>query len=133
MNAHGATSPIDKCEQALNRLGELLDEPAEKNYLIDAIAQRFEFSYEMLWKALRYGVMQVEGVHPESPRQTFKYAYSYGWVDDQAFLDKLIYYRNLTTHTYNEAAAKELQHNIRDIHAQMRAILTIVRDKLAEL
>lgn len=129
MNDPDSVSPIAKCEQALTRLGELLDERPDKDYLVDAIAQRFEFSYEMLWKALRYGLKHVEGVQPESPRQTFKYAYSYGWVDDQGFLDKLIYYRNLTTHTYNENAARELHDNIRDIHAQMTAILESIKSK----
>lgn len=125
-----SASPVAKFEQALTRLGELLDENPDRDYLIDAIAQRFEFSYEMLWKALRCALQHVEGAQPESPRQTFKYAYSYGWIDDQGFLDRLIYYRNLTTHTYNETVARELHDNIRDIYAGMAGILETVKNKL---
>ena len=54
---HDEKSDIEK---ALDRFGEALQEP-ESSIVLDATVQRFEFSYELMWKTLKNF---LENVHP---------------------------------------------------------------------
>lgn len=58
-------------EQALRRLEEALAKP-EDAIVRDASIQRFEFTFEMAWKAIqRYAL--AEGVECVSPRDCFPF------------------------------------------------------------
>jgi hypothetical protein len=45
---------IDEYRQALARLRDALNKPQDE-YMRDAVIQRFEFTYELAWKAINYG------------------------------------------------------------------------------
>ena len=73
----------------------------------DAAIQRFEFSFELAWKAIQ-AAARLEGQDCASPRTAFSTAWRNGWIaDEAAWLDRLDA-RNKTTHTYREAIAREV-------------------------
>ncbi|MCA9408697.1 MAG: nucleotidyltransferase substrate binding protein [Candidatus Omnitrophica bacterium] len=73
----------------------------------DGVIQRFEFTFELMWKALRI-YLHKEGVLTKSPRETLKEAFRLGWIlEEQVFL-KMLEDRNETTHVYSKVKADEI-------------------------
>lgn len=69
--------------------------------VLDVAAKRFEFTYEMAWKALKR-MLDYLGIDARAPRQVFKEAYAQGLLaDEQVWLD-MIEMRNLSSHVYDE-------------------------------
>jgi len=91
-------------ERALARLKEALDRP-EDDVVRDAIIQRFEFTFEMAWKAM-YRLLRSRGADiSESAFEVIPAAFSQGLIKDAAGWGELRRYRNLTSHTYDEKVA----------------------------
>ena len=95
------SNAVDKFVNAVERYEEFKNEGYEDVYL-DLIVKRFEFTYEMSWKALkRY--LDFLGFEVKSPRMTFKEAYSQGIITDEAVWLDMIEQRNLSSHVYDES------------------------------
>jgi len=91
--------------KALDRLDEVLArDPAADDIVLDAAIQRFEFCYELLWKAIKRCAERY-GHAPASPRDAFRTAYAMRWIDDEALWLGMIRDRNLTSHAYQRATA----------------------------
>lgn len=94
-------------ERALERFRIVVKERdrwvAEGNgdIVLDVAAKRFEFTYEMAWKALKR-ILDYLGLDARAPRQVFKEAYAQGLLaEEQVWLD-MIEMRNLSSHVYDE-------------------------------
>lgn len=94
-------------ERALERFRIVVEERdrwvAEGNgdIVLDVAAKRFEFTYEMAWKALKR-VLDYLGLDVRAPRLVFKEAYAQGLLaEEQVWLD-MIEMRNLSSHVYDE-------------------------------
>lgn len=77
MNTDKFNRSLTNLKKALARFSEALEEP-ESSIVRDATIQRFEFTYELLWKTLKIYLQDIHGVRAVSPRQVFKEAYSLG-------------------------------------------------------
>ncbi len=98
---------IIQLEKAVSRLDEVLAQP-KTEIIRDSAIQRFEFSLDLSWKAIKARLEEEKGVICTSPKDCFKEAYHQGFIDyDQAWLD-LVDARNQTVHTYNEEIAEEI-------------------------
>ena len=75
--------------------------------------QNFEFCYELCWKTLKK-MAESEGRSAASPRKAFQYALESGFISDDSTWIKMIDDRNKTTHTYDQAIAEEIFHNIQE-------------------
>jgi nucleotidyltransferase substrate binding protein (TIGR01987 family) len=69
--------------------------------------QAFEVSYELAWKTLQK-FLAKEGKETHSPRETFRLAAQFGYLDDPKPWFKFGEERNLTAHTYREDVLTEL-------------------------
>ena len=76
------------------------------------LMQFFEMAFELAWKLLK-DYLEAEGYIVKSPRDAIKLAFQVGVIADghawMAALDD----RNLTTHTYNEETAIDVERSIR--------------------
>ncbi|MFZ2968106.1 MAG: HI0074 family nucleotidyltransferase substrate-binding subunit [Sulfuricurvum sp.] len=100
------SNALRRFSNAVDRYEEFKHEGFEDIYL-DLIVKRFEFTYEMSWKALkRY--LEFLGFEPKSPRSTFKEAYAQQLIDDEAVWLDMIEQRNLTSHIYDESEIEEI-------------------------
>lgn len=88
---------------ALTRLEEVIAAP-ESPFLLDAAIQRFEFTYEAAWRALKRAG-EDRGLQIASPRQAFEAGMSLGLIADDGAWTAMLKERNLTTHTYKEDVA----------------------------
>ena len=67
----------------------------------DGALQRFEFTYELLWRTLKK-ILSFRGIKVNSPREAFRASASENLIDDLEFWFDAIKKRNETTHTYDE-------------------------------
>ena len=109
-------------EKALLQLGDALEE-SESPIVRDACLQRFEFSYELLWKTLKIFLEEIHGVRAVSPRQVFKEAFALSIIDEELTFVEMIESRNTLSHTYNEEQATKIYVKCADYLKAMKNVL----------
>jgi nucleotidyltransferase substrate binding protein (TIGR01987 family) len=120
MNDRALKHLLDDLGRSLDRLAEALAVSAEEPLAIDGTIQRFEFTFELFWKALRRLLVR-QGIEANSPKAVLQQAYRLGWLDDEPKWLRVLEDRNLTSHTYKEQLALEIYGRIPMHHAAMRA------------
>lgn len=101
-------------ERALRKLSELAEKDEYSEVERDALIQRFEFSYELIWKCGKDYLRVQEGIDAASPRKVIRDCRTVGLLSDDEVKLALVMVedRNLTTHTYDEQFAMELAERI---------------------
>jgi nucleotidyltransferase substrate binding protein (TIGR01987 family) len=109
---------------AAARLQEAVAQP-ETAILRDAVIQRFEFSFELVWKGLKL-YLERQGHECGGPRPTLKKAFAEGLIATPEEADvwlQMLDDRNLTSHAYDEALATRIyQHVVRDYSRLLAAM-----------
>lgn len=109
---------------AAARLQEAVAQP-ETAILRDAVIQRFEFSFELVWKGLKL-YLERQGHECGGPRPTLKKAFAEGLIATPEEADvwlQMLDDRNLTSHAYDEALATRIyQHVVRDYSTLLGAM-----------
>ncbi|OGV27215.1 MAG: hypothetical protein A3F18_07325 [Legionellales bacterium RIFCSPHIGHO2_12_FULL_37_14] len=70
--------------------------------------QAFEFCFELSWKTIKRILFQ-KGIDVRSPRDAFREAAANELIRDPKIWFQFIEKRNLTSHTYQEATALEIE------------------------
>ena len=97
---------LERFASAVDRRKEFY-EKGDFDIYLDLAVKRFEFTYEMSWKAIkRY--LDFTGIGCVSPRGCYKEAFAQGLITEEAVWLDMIEMRNLTSHTYNEDEIKEI-------------------------
>ena len=106
---------INTAQRALTKLHELAVKPDLSDVERDALIQRFEFSFELLWKCAKEYLYVVEGIDAASPKKVIRCCRELGLLDDEQTLEALQMEddRNLTTHTSDETIAQAVVERIR--------------------
>jgi nucleotidyltransferase substrate binding protein (TIGR01987 family) len=105
---------VGKLQSALNSLKEGISKSID-DLDKDGVIQRFEFTFESLWKTLKI-FLEEEGIICKSPKECLKSAFRFGILDDeQCFLDMLDD-RNNTTHLYNREESEKIFNRIKENH-----------------
>lgn len=106
---------INTAQRALTKLHELVVKPDLSDVERDALIQRFEFSFELLWKCAKEYLYVVEGIDAASPKKVIRCCRELGLLDDEQTREALQMAddRNLTTHTYDETFAQAVVERIR--------------------
>lgn len=121
---HNFSNALDKFINVVERFEEFKNEGFGDVYL-DLVIKRFEFTYEMSWKAVkRY--LEFTGLEAKSPRAVFKEAYSQQIIKDEDIWLDMIEQRNLSSHVYDENEMKEIleKKNIyKDAFCSLRNVL----------
>ncbi|MCF8241587.1 MAG: nucleotidyltransferase substrate binding protein [Melioribacteraceae bacterium] len=107
---------IRKLTDACSRLQDGID--AANNELgRDGVIKRFEFTFELLWKALKLFLLE-EGIICKSPKDCLQQAFKYGLVEDEEIFLDMLEDRNLTTHTYDQKTSDKIYNNIKNRYVQ---------------
>lgn len=80
--------------------------------------QRFEFTFELFWKALRIHLSENEGIEVSSPKGALKEAFRQGLIlegEEQPSV-RMLEDRNLSTHVYDEQQAAEIFNRVSSSH-----------------
>lgn len=106
-------------QNALQRLKEAITEFSGENVsdvVRDGLIQRFEFVYELAWKATR-DYLVVQGiVDKNSPKSVIKEAFTQGLIENELTWLEMIDDRNKTTHLYSQEEAERIANMIVDHH-----------------
>jgi nucleotidyltransferase substrate binding protein (TIGR01987 family) len=125
MNERALEHLFDDLGRLLDRLTEALRVSAKEPLVIDGTIQRFEFTFELFWKVVRR-LPAGQGIEANSPKAVLQQAYRLDWLDAERRSLQLLD-RNLTSHTYREALAREIYSRIPAHHAAMREAVQKLR------
>ena len=105
---------LKKLSSAVAKLKQGTEE-ADTELEQDGVVQRFEFTFELLWKTLKL-FLEEKGIICKSPKDCLKEAFRMEWLnEEQVFLD-MLEDRNLTSHIYDEVTAEEIFKRIKKIY-----------------
>jgi nucleotidyltransferase substrate binding protein (TIGR01987 family) len=96
--------------QVLQRLHELALRVDLTEVERDALIQRFEFSFEIVWKVAKDYLSVEEGIDAASPKKVIRSCREVGLLDEAETRLALVMAddRNLTAHTYDEEFAQQM-------------------------
>lgn len=100
------TSRVESFRLAVIRLREAVELP-ETDVSRDAAIQRFEFCFELAWKVIQEKA-RAEGLDCRSPKGCLKHAFKAELIHDESGWLDMLEDRNRTTHTYDEALARDV-------------------------
>ena len=100
-------------QNAAKRLREAVAQP-DTDLVRDAVIQRFEFTFELVWKSLKL-YLERQGLDSGGPRATLKNAFTEGLINSPDEADvwlRMLEDRNLASHAYDEALARRIYQNV---------------------
>ncbi len=104
------------------RLTEAAAQP-ESDLIRDATIQRFEFTFEVVWKTLKL-YLERQGHECGGPRPTLKKAFAENLISTPEQADvwlQMLEDRNLTSHAYDEELARQIYGHIIGDYAPLLA------------
>ena len=99
--------------ECASRLVETIAQP-DTELIRDATIQRFEFTFELVWKTLNL-YLERQGHSCGGPRSTLKKSFAENIIPTQTEADiwfRMIDDRNLTTHAYDQVLAQKIYGHI---------------------
>jgi len=117
--------------KALDTLKEIMKEDFSI-VIRDASIQRFEYTFEAVWKFLKEYLKDKEGIIANTPKAVFRGIFSSGFLTETETVKCLAMtnHRNETSHTYKEAVSEVIYENIPDYVVLMGELLGKFKDKL---
>jgi len=105
---------LDVAAKALATLLALPLDGTGDDVVRDAAIQRFEYTFEAVWKAVQLYLRDREGLEQGSPKGVVRSSLLVGLLSEaEARLAmQMVDDRNLTAHTYNEDLAKRIFSNL---------------------
>lgn len=104
---------------ALNRLNEAVNEEPT-DVVIDGVLHRFEFTFELAWKLMKYymeymGLVEITG----SPRETIQNALKQNIIGDGEEWINMMISRNNLSHIYDEKVSREIYGKIKNNYIKL--------------
>lgn len=100
----------------------------EHELVIDGTIQRFEYCFELCWKAIRE-TLALEGLEANSPKETLRQAFAADWIKDETLWLDMLEDRNLTSHTYFIDMAERVYNHLADYYKAMTDISSLLSEK----
>jgi nucleotidyltransferase substrate binding protein (TIGR01987 family) len=94
----------------------------ENEFTRNSSIQCFEFTLELVWKTLKR-VLEVYGDVTSNSREAFRGAVKIHVIDDPIKWFEYIELRNLSSHTYKEAVAKQIYSQLHKFSTDVTVII----------
>ena len=78
----------------------------------DGVIQRFEFTFELLWKALKI-YLEHQGIIVKTPRDSFIEAFRIDLFNDEKMFLDMLEDRNTTSHIYDKETSEKIFNRIK--------------------
>lgn len=105
---------ITKLDEAITRLKEGVS-TAKDSLGKDGVIQRFEFTFELLWKCLKI-FLADQGIECRTPKESLKNAFKIGLIQDEETFLNMLDDRNKSSHTYSKEESEKIFENIKSIY-----------------
>ncbi|OGX11180.1 MAG: hypothetical protein A2351_02925 [Omnitrophica bacterium RIFOXYB12_FULL_50_7] len=126
----------DEIQYSLEKLGKALAslkegaEQAADDLSKDGVIQRFEFTFELLWKTLRIFLEEVKGIQVRNPKDSLKAAFKEGLIDDEKVFLNMLEDRNRSSHIYNKEESQEIFKRVKsDYLPAVLKVLNTLKEK----
>lgn len=118
-------------EKALKTLESILKERYSV-VIRDATVQRFEYTFEVVWKFLKAYLKEKEGRVSNSPKSCFREAFALELMsaEETELLLKMVDSRNETPHTYEKEIAENIFKQIKVYAPLMRKLLETLKQEI---
>ena len=116
---------IQRMESAFLKLkdgAEIAKNDLEK----DGVIQRFEFTFELLWKTLKI-FFEYQGIEVKTPRDSLKESFRIEIIEDEEIFLDMLEDRNRTSHIYDKETSEEI---FKRIKANYICVIEKVLEKL---
>ncbi|MCP4652490.1 MAG: nucleotidyltransferase [Candidatus Omnitrophica bacterium] len=120
---------LKKFKDAFDRLKEGAAS-AEEELQRDGVIQRFEFTFELLWKTLKI-FMRQRGLESNTPKDALREAFRLGWLSQEVVFLNMLEDRNKTSHIYESKVAKEIFERIQNQYIEAISCVINKLDNLA--
>ena len=116
--------------RALSTFEEILAEPFSV-IVRDAAVQRFEYTFEAVWKFIKQYLKDKEGIVCNSPKSCFKELFGLGLLTEEETVSclEMTDRRNDTSHTYKEEVARMIYRKLETYTTLMNGLLNKMQDK----
>ena len=104
---------VKKLDDGIKQVKDQLDQ--------DGVIQRFEFTFELLWKTLKL-FLTTEGITTKSPKEAFRF----GLLEDANIFLDMLEDRTQTAHIYSEDISNKIYHRIKNKY--LKAIKTLQKE-----
>lgn len=98
---------VNQFRDAVDKLDDVLRQKKDE-YMRDSAIQRFEFTFELAWKAMKAYLESEKGLKVHSPRDAIRAAFQVGLIGEEIAWIEMIETRNLTSHVYREEMAERV-------------------------
>lgn len=78
----------------------------------DGVIQRFEFTFELLWKALKI-YLEKEGINVKTPKESLKETFRLELIKNEKVFLNMLEDRNKTVHIYNKSESEKIFERIK--------------------
>lgn len=121
---------VNNLEKGLTKLADGT-ETAKDELDKDGVIQRFEFTFELLWKTIKI-FMRTNGIDVKTPKESLMEAFKIGWIqDDEIFLD-MLEDRNKTSHIYDKETSEVIFERIKSRYLpSMRKVLNTLKKNIS--
>ena len=108
----------DNFVNAAHRLAEAVTDyrNIRNDTVRDGMIQRFEFTFELGWKALRNKCSTLACRIPCTPKQVLREAYAAELIDDEGVWLDMLNARNQTSHIYDDHTAAVIAAKIQNAY-----------------
>jgi nucleotidyltransferase substrate binding protein (TIGR01987 family) len=127
-----ASKQFSNFENALIRLNEVLARDAADDIVRDAAIQRFEFTFEACWKAIKHQLATLN-VTTGSPRDVIEKAGQRGWIPNERLWGRIIEDRNRTSHLYQEALARSIFERLSSYREEFERVRVLLRESQGDV
>ena len=117
--------------RALETFEEILVEPFSV-IVRDAAVQRFEYTFEAVWKFIKQYLKDKEGIVCNSPKSCFKELFGLGLLMEEETVSclEMTDRRNDTSHTYKEEVARMIYKKLETYTILINGLLDKIQDKI---
>jgi nucleotidyltransferase substrate binding protein (TIGR01987 family) len=121
----------EDARRALKTLEEVINEPYSL-VVRDATIQRFEYTFEAVWKFLREYLKNKEGIVCNSPKSCFRETFGLGFLKEEEAVEflEMTDRRNETSHTYKEEVAQLIYSKTKGYFFLMQNLVNKLADKM---
>ena len=126
---------ISDYKNALERLKEAIEESKiiNSSTIKDGVIQRFEFTLELSWKAMKYFLNSEGLTEAKAPRSTIRTGFNNEIIQNAKLWIDMIEDRNLTTHTYSQSTSDEIYEKIvNSYYNELKVFYLNIKDKEVE-
>ena len=97
---------LSRLENAYVKLKEGVD--SAKNELEkDGAIQRFEFSFELLWKTIKI-FLRDNGIEVKTPKESLRESFRVGWIKEETIFLDMLEDRNKSSRIYDKETSEEI-------------------------